>query len=486
MPGGDASARGSSERVAVLAGALVGIAFLALFRTTRSELLDGDGTSLVERLAEADTGIALWYQAAYLVLGRAVEAFVGIGRSLDALLWVSAASGAAALALCAALGVRRQGAFAGLVPALALASSPGLWLNATRVEVHATQAAGAAFALVLGTALRTGRAWSTFALAALLQFVASTSHNSQHGMAFGVAWLVARGSSARRGSFAAGAGVAVGLAGALLANSSSNPTSPEMGVAYLFTLVRNWFTGPSLAFSVDEFVLPWCPVLGLVLLVRREDLRRVAPVAVAVLPSLFFFLAYGIRSEGGYFATFAVGATVAATLASRRPAGVRRNVVALVVAALSVLGLVRSVDALRDRARDPLGGLGAARAAIAAEVLPDGGYYVRLDLEGQTVSGRVRHLHEIDAARMISEILVHHLAFERFEAAVEGRIAGAAATGLPIAIDRTWTIAAAVDTRIGPFMEEFERAVGRHYDTELVESGGVPYLVGTPRATVSR
>ena len=456
-----------------------------LFRALAVECLEEDGPILVELAAGCHAGAASWYHAAYMPFGALVEWFVGTGRSLDALLWSSAIAAALGVTVVALAWWSRSGA--GLVPLVALVCSPGLVVQATRLEVHALQFLGAAILMyaVCGPAPRSlGRLFA----AALIALVC---HRTHLGLVPGVAWLAASMATAGRQQWAALAVVAGAVAGHMLNLLAFQ--APTNTVSFDVSLVLDYWEGPSAEHVWRELVVPWFPVLLLVAFHATRFDRRSLPFAAATLPLAVFFSFFGVGTSGGYFTGVCVFAAAAvADVRTRRPAtrversANQRRGPALadaVCLATSIVGIAVGVSHVRAPHRFALELMGEQRHAAALAVLPRGGVFVSVDPSYQSAAGRTPGLEEFnlavglassiaieadpgDWARHASEIVGEHIAL-----------------GREMAFDREWIAFAALEPRLTGFLGPLETLMREHHNFVEESHSGRSYLVR--RASVS-
>jgi len=465
-----------SLRALLLVGLVAAAA--ALFRALAVECLEEDGQILVEAAALRRGGQASWYHAAYMQLEALIELFVGVGRAFDALLWSSALSAAVGLAVVAlALRPSRGGEW---LPLLALACSPGLLVQATRIEVHALQFLGAAVLLhaVYG---RAPRALAHVFGAALFAVVC---HRTNLGLVPGAAWLaLSSATSDRRVRVAL-----VVVAGAAVGHLFNLSTPEQAGSANLDVwLVLEFWRGPSASHVWRELVVPWFPVLVVVGLHAARFDRRSWPFAVATLPLAAFFSLFGVGTSGGYFTGVCVFA--AAAVADVRSRGrtsnesaapsapLRRALVVALVAAACSAGVAVGVTKVRAPERHELARIGAQRHADALAVLPRGGVLVCVDPSYQSVAGRTPGLEEMN---LVMSLL------RNFEKATDpdvwaghcSEIVGdQIALDLEIALDREWLVFTQFDPRLGAFIAPLETLMRERHGFVEETHGVRAYLV---------
>lgn len=511
---GSAGAPGRRRRA--LALGLVAVAAALLFRSLATTALDEDGPGLVRDVVLHPDALLSYYHVAYTAIGRILTHFLD-GRALSALLWTSAGAAGLSVAFYARAAIHVGGAARGVVTTLALVASAGFWIQATRVEVHAMQACGAA-ALLLAATRHVGTARVRGALGlALAAAFALPCHSSNLLLFPGVWWIAARRGDrelrvpVRNGLLAA---LALGVGGAVgwwinSLSTMSGDSGPTGNVRYL---VEHYFTGFSLSHVVDELLVPWGAALFViaVLLTRtllardaRSAARRLLPILpfiAAALPGLAFFTIYGVPTSGGYFVSpvlFVLAAAAAAhaapseTNAAASPASrvVRPSVTAAFAVALG-LGLVAGGIGVHTALTDPVrlsnARIGDARMAAVRALAPKGGILLGVHIDGQLINGRDPRWSHSEVAEVLTKPLLAGVPPERFARRFARLGSQIRASGTTLVIDRGWKELAVLHPPFGPYMEAIEAAIGEHYLLEPREWNGQPYLVGTPRQIEER
>jgi hypothetical protein len=454
-----------------------------------------DGVALVDLLARSDGGFPYYYHALYLPLGAVVELVVGSGRSVEALLWLSAVSGAGAVFVTALAFEREFGPRVAIVGAAAVLASPAFWFMSTNVEVHATQLLGGSVALAAGSFA----ARRSTARAALLLFlallVAALTHNSNALLALGPALIASRMPDGRialaravRLCAAAFAGAALGLVLDHLARARADTALDD---ARLDRLVLAFAQAPTLDFYATEFLRAWFPVLllaGVLVPRSRAAWRAALPFLVGAAPAWFVFLASCIDSVGGYFgsgALFVAGAALAARGADRSAPGAQRRAwgraSAVACVCVGAIGVGLGIGDARSRERTDLARINDQRFAIARAALPEGGLFASLDTSMQYVSGRAGDIDELPLSVTLHFALQGRITHEHALQTLVDHVERAAARGQPLAFNMAWQGLAAHLPQVAEFHELLLERCEQHYRFEPREVFGYPFLLGTPR-----
>jgi hypothetical protein len=478
-----------SRRAFVATAAGIGVVLACVLRALALPALAMDGSVLVDILARADGGFPLYYHALYLPLAALVEFVVGTGRSIDALLWLSAISGAAALFVASSAFEREFGARPALLAAAAALASPAFWFMSANIEVHATQLLGGSVALAAGVfAGRRSTASAAVVLFAAVLF-ATLVHNSNALLALGPALVAARRSDGRmlvaravRLAVAAAAASALGLVLDHLARGGSEIPTDNVR---LDRLVFSFAQAPSIDFYTTEFLYAWFPLLAFACVSvprSRAAWRAALPFLAGAAPVWLVFLSSGILSAGGYFGSGGVF-VLAAALAARRadgtsPFGVRVSAAAFAV--VCAIGVGSGIADTRTSERIDLARIGGERLAIARIALPSGGLFVSLDPSLQYVSGRSAELVELPLAFGLQAVLKEKVSLEVALDVLAAEVERAAAQGRPLAFNMAWRSFAEQLPDVARFHELLLERCERHYRLEPRDVLGFPFLVGTP------
>jgi hypothetical protein len=473
--------------LAFLLGALATLAFLAL--GTRG--LDEDGPGFVRALAYA-TGPVPYHHAGYLELARWAALLWFDDHTVEALLFTSAWCGGMALGLLALLVLWRAPMHAALPLVAAFACAPALWLQSTRVELHSAQLLGGVLVLVAAE-FAVGRAVWVRALALCgAACLALPLHATNALLLPGAVWLAARVEASgprvtARAFVAAGLGGALGALFGSLLNGGSTKGPAELSAAAGMLLER-FVVGPSLGFLWSELIVPWSPVLAIALAVvalHRRGRAAAWPHLAAAAPGLLLFTFYGVPTGGGYatscLAAVALGAAACAGRDPRpRPRGVRA--LALVAATACAVGTVGARAVVTAPERAAREAAADARFALVRELLPRGGWILGVLPFDQIALGRDRRWADLDLSPEFTRALWDGVSPSEFAAAQSAVIAGAAARGVPIALDESWRVLAPAEPRLEPLVQALYDLVEQHYETERVVAVGREFLVGSPRA----
>ncbi len=479
----------------------VAAAATLLWRALGSHALIDDGPQLVAMLANAADGPPVYYHAAYLPLGW-LAAALGAYPPIAALLWASAASAGVGLGL-AVIALRRLTPGARAWPfALALAGSPGLWVAATYVEVHATQFFGAALLLVTALAARGAAPPSAMALLAAGLTVAIACHNSNLSLALGAVWIAAAAPGAEwRPPGRAVLWCTLGALIGCLAGMALNGLSPLAGgetsgqVAGIARLLTEFYKGPSLNFMVQEWVFPWLPCLVATACIafaakgaaghswRESGAARSAPFLVAALPGCALFLVQGIETLGGYFVSsslFLVAGAAAAQGAHPTGAGAGRRLLSAAVPSACLLAIPLIADGVNSERRAHKAWLAETRRDAALALLPRGGWVVDLVPHGQTLLAWDTKRREVPLELWLSMAQTHGIPPERAAAEWEQGLELLATRELPLLVHGSFDDLGESAPELEPYAAAAKAALEQHYTLEPIEFRGMPLLLGHP------
>lgn len=452
-------------------------------------MYEDDGLGLVTALSLARGGFVGWHHAAFLPLASLIERLVGLGHGLLALQWLSAAGAGLALVVLGALVRRERGGLAAWLSVAALAVSPSVWINATRVEVHTVQMLGAALLLSWCALARSrgtrGLVVGTFAAAV----VAVTTHSTNVMLLPGAAWAAARAADGRlerrRFLLAEGAAGLGGYAGLVL-DHLSLPGQSGSAVGDIADLWSNFAHLSNWPFVQDELILCWFPMLvaaGLVLASGRAGRRAALPHLLAAVPPVALFLASGIATRGGYFAggmVFVVGAVLAVSRARPAPSPLSARLAAAVLVPTIVAGAALGWREATVPNRAKLAAHGNERLARAQRLLPGGGCIIEIDPLQQTLNGRVPGLFEVNLYPRLSAALRLGLDPAELVGRIESDIQGFVERGETLAWGRSWKFVLDVRPDLEAYMQPIEDMLGRYYALEKVYEGPEMYLRGPP------
>lgn len=501
------SARERSARGRALGLGLVALAAAVVFRSFSTTALNEDGPGLVRDVTlHADTLLS-YYHVAYGAIGRLVARSLD-GHVLSALLWTSAGASGLCVALFARAAAQLGGVARAVLTTTAFFASAGLWTQATRVEVHAMQAFGAAALLVAATRhVGTARVSGAFGLALAAAF-ALPCHSSNLLLLPGVWWIAARRGDRElrvpwRNAVLAGAALGIGAGVGWWINSLSSMSGESGPTGNVRYLVEHYFAGFSFAHLTNELLVPWGVALAVTAamvlgaLVRRQrgsdgraTVRLFLPFLAAALPGLVFFTVYGVSTSGGYFVSplvFLLAGAVAIGPDPRSTTHVRTRTprviaLALGIAAVGAFGGTFGVHSvLTDPVRLANEAAGNARFAAVRELAPDGGILIGAHLDQQLINGRDPRWSHSEVAEVLTPVILAGVPPERFAQRFARMGSEISASGTPVVIDRAWVDLAAQYPPFAAYMEAIEAAIGETYVLEPRDWNGHPYLVGTPR-----
>jgi len=477
--------------------ALVAVLATVLFWAQRTYALDEDGPGFLRTVSAVNEHIA-YHHVGYLEIARVFKRLVFDGAAYPALLFTSALCGGLGLAGFVALVLREGRRRDAWLLGAALACSPALWLQSTRVELHSAQFLGCVVLLGLAS-LCVGAPRPVRALLVAIGCAAALPmHATNVLLVPGAVWIAARRERGER-RFELGTalwcvgGAAAGTWVGIAANSVGRGAATSVFFGDATALVATFFSGASFDFAVNELLLPWFPVLAaaLVLLVTgRRGHAGAQPFLAAALPGLVFFLVFGVPTSGGYFmgVLAALGIAAAATGTARRTdegARVRLFVNALVVL-LVALGTWRALAVTHSAQRLALERISQERAARLVELLPTGGWLICVEAHRQSGAGRDALRIESDLSEGIGAAIANGIAPAELKARLWESIERTAADGLTIVISENWRPLVAFEPRLEPYMLAVIAAVEERFDLAPLARPEGNYLVGTPRATNAR
>lgn len=464
--------RGGDLLVAILLGAV----FLLLYVTTNQQWFFGDGPQLVSTFAAARPGEAQWMHFLYFRWADLARLVQGSEDVAGALLTVSNAFGAAAVATtyvaARAFGARRlpAAAAAGL-----LGLSPSFWFFATTVEVYPPHVFFVACCAASAGWLRgRGGIAPAIVVAAFLPFLHGT-HLSSPLLFPGWVCLLAlpirregEGQRERRRRIAAAVAIpGLVLAATLLVStrgfSFGGATASKGLTTFLGThraeaspleLVRAWLLGLGM--------LGPLAMLGLL----HTSLGRSTRLAlvVGVFPSLAFVGWFGLTENGGYFLSTApllavLGACVSAI-------GRRR---ALLVGALALQACLGwQAVAPPARTGDALGEA-ALRAEVVEGSLGRSGVLIAIQLDMRPIQARLPHVEEINIAPILGNHAKRGASPDAFLTAVLPGIREIVeASEQPVALDLGYRRYLHLAPELTPYVESFEASIRESFTvTEL-------------------
>ncbi|WP_145186488.1 protein O-mannosyl-transferase family [Planctomycetes bacterium Pla163] len=495
-------------RARALGLGLLAVAATLAYRVFSTTALDEDGPGLVRDVTLHTDSLFSYYHVAYGAFGRLVARGLD-GHVLSALLWTSAGAAGLCIALFARAALHVGGVVRCVLATTALFASAGLWTQATRVEVHAMQAVGAAALLVAATRHVGTVNVRGAVLLALAAALALPCHSSNLLLLPGVWWIAARRGDREltvplRNAVLAAAALATGAAVGWWINSLSTMSGESGPTGNVRYLVEHYFTGFSTAHLSNELLIPWGVALvvtaalvlrTLVQRLRESDGRPTArlflPFFAAALPGLAFFLVYGIPTSGGYFVSPVVFLLAGAAAIGPDPRGaalvpverVRVAALALGIAAAGAFGVHAVLTAPARLANEAIGD---ARFDAVRALAPAGGILVGAHLDLQLINGRDPRFTHSEVAEALTPAILGGAPPERFARRFARLGTEIGASGTTIVIDRGWMDLAAQYPPFTAYMQAIEAAIGETYALEPAQWNGHPYLVGRPRTGVAK
>jgi len=477
------SVRRTSTDAAIALALAVG--FQWLYGQTFQTRQYGDSGLLLNVFAAHRDGSGTWYHALYMPVAGLLARTCEWSSPAAVLRFVSSGSGALGVALayglCRAWSTSRAAA---LVASLLLGFSPAWWFFSTAIEVHSLHAA--CVGLVACAALLAP--WRRPVLAALavaaLMPLLFLSH--QTGVLLGPGMvLLAQFARRRRGLPPLRAASLLFLVGPLYlaALLTAIPTAAAMG-----TYSMDGYLGNSVGmlrvfdkpFSLGDFWSGWVRPLGLLLplagvglLTRNSRGLERSTLLVLLLPSLLFFVVWGLYERGGY--TLGTAAFLSLLCARALPQDGRRTLAlgALLVALQGGLAWrdLRAFDAPEWGERL------AARARATARALPGRGVLISFDPRGQFIEALLPEVTEVPSYPLLGHALGLPRAPEEFAAEVGALVERQWERSSDVAIDLGCrSIAAAIAPRALPYLDALEVWMGEHYDVTRIDDPEWPML----------
>jgi hypothetical protein len=334
------------DRLDLLVALGLGLAAFALYHATFQRVTYGDGPFLVKNFycirhdsaywaGVSAPGVVFrpgyWYHPLYMLIAGSLWRALEWGSALDVLHLLSSASGALGIAatflLSRAWGPTRV---AGGLAAALLAASPGYWFFSTTIEIHALHAACVALCVVVTLWAPWGRPTAACLVVAAVLPLVFLSHRS--GLLLGPGFVLlaqlARRLRTGRGFGRGGLLLFVGplfllaFAAAIAWNARMEGRTLLEFLSSSRRTVDAFERGPSLDTVYEGWLRPLGAIVPLALLavaLRRVRGLGLATVAVFLLPSMAYFVAWGLAERGGYaLGTAGLVAAVAATALPRR------------------------------------------------------------------------------------------------------------------------------------------------------------------------
>lgn len=296
--------------------------------TAQGRIFAGDGTVLTNLFFMAERGQNSYHNALYFPSAHAFAAIWPLGGPLAPLYALSALCSALAVGvvyLCARSFVVRRDACA--FAAAMFAVTPAVWFFATTIEVHSLHLCVVSICALIILNAPWHRPALALALTAAVLPVTYLSHQS--APILGPGWVMlaqfARSRRDRPFSLPALAGVGCLYLGALIAGHMITNAMLNKGMSfdagYVIHFVGNWWQDFSIDVVWDMLLVPYALlVVAVPLAIRWARVSRFEGLAVAafLVPSIGFFLWWGIAERGGYLLGPAIFAAIlAAKLAQR-------------------------------------------------------------------------------------------------------------------------------------------------------------------------
>ncbi len=475
---------------------LVALGATFLFWSQRTFALDEDGPGFLYSVSVAQ-GILPYHHVGYLELARTLKDWVFDGAAFPALLFASALCGGLGLGLFVFIALREGSRRRTWQLGAALASSPALWVQSTRVELHSAQLLGGVLILASASLAVSASRPMRALLLAVGCAAAVPLHATNLLLVPGAVWIGARRARNTHRTDVATAlwcilGAAVGCWVGTSINSVGRGEATTGFVGDAFALVTHFFSGASLDFVVRELIQPWFPVVVVALLLLARRPRRLVPALpflAAAVPGLVFFVVFGVPTTGGYFTSVLAALALAANVASGAPQGtdtardtpLERALTTGAVIAFVALGAWRSHARLNAPLRIEREQISIERAARLVELLPEGGWLVCVETHGQSGSGRDELRFEIELSEFLGVAIVQGAPVTTVADRMAPALARAASEGTPIVLAEGWRQLAALDPRLEPHMLALITTLEQHYALEPLTRPEGTYLVGTPR-----
>ena len=476
--------------------AAVGLAVAVLAYFLRAQVVVQDGPLLIEALILSDEAPQPWHHPFYIPIVWTIERLLG-GEGLERRALEVASAVLGGLAVFAFGGAVRQFG-RGLGESLGLlalfATSPGLIVHASIIEMHSGQLLGAATEAWFAALALTARSAPA---AIALWFVAGSAAMGMHLLdsvlfAGGCMALFFAGCLAWRrdrrfwpafrpvGLALIGLGLAAAGIEALSSQTVDTAAPGESGVEKATWLVEGFYDGPSLRVLWHEVLVPYLGVwfvLGLGLVRGGFAKDRRCLLFFTGLPLVTFVWMFGVPTAGGY----ALGALPFLALSTHLPrsrAGFDRFAIAAAVIGQVVLGhtVLRELD--DDRVRQDF----ERRVALATELLPDGGVFLSGDIDWQPVSGRIPGLVEYTLTRELADARLRGLSPQEFVGLYIGGLPTFVENWGRIVVDPTWREQVQREPALGPYMQALEDAIALAPNARYVpSSAGEALLIEAQR-----
>lgn len=483
----------SARRTSADAGIALALAvgFQLLYGLTFQTRQYGDSGWLLNVFAANPDGSGPWYHALYMPVAGLLARTFEWSSSAAVLRFISSGSGALGVALayglCRAWSTSRASA---LVASLLLGLSPAWWFFSTAIEVHTLHAA--CVGLVACAVLLAP--WKRPILAALLvaALMPLLFFSHQTGVLLGPGMvLLGQFARRRRGLPPLRITSLLLLVGPLYlaALLTAIPTAAAMGSYPLDGFLDNSFgmlRGFDKPFSLGDFWSGWVwplglllPLAGVGLLSRHSRGLARSTLLVLLLPSMLFFVVWGLFERGGY--TLGTAAFLSVLCARALPRDGRRTLAlgALLVALQGSLAWrdLRAFDA------PEWGEHLAARARATARALPGRGVLISFDPRDQFIEALLPDVLEVPSYWILGRSMSLPRGPETFVAEVGALVERQLDRSSDVAIDlgcRTMAVRRAPQAL--PYLDALEAWMGEHYEATRLDDPVWPMLrVRRPR-----
>lgn len=444
----------------------------ALYAATAQTRQYGDGGFLLTGFGLRPDGSADWPHALYFPAAAALSGAWPEASQATVLRALSAAPAALAVGFVYVL-ARAWGATRGpaMAAALLLAVSPGWWFFATTIELHALHAACVALCALVVLAAPWERPVAAAWIAAVPLPLLFLSHQSGLLLGPGLV-LLAQFARRRRGLSALGPAPLMLLVVPLFTATilAAIPTAAALagdGVDRLMQTSRATVHDHHREFSFAGLVEGWLQPLGLLLPVALVGLVRMrqrgwalAALLGLLVPSLVFFVAWGLPERGGYALPSAMFLAVLAALglASFPRAAPAAGVLVVAQAALAWSALAAwDTPDWDERMR--------SRAAAVERLMPQRrGVLITFDHTLQSVTAELPGIEEILGHLLVLPALLDGTSPEVFaETLGRGLIRQCEASRDPLVLDLSHrTHALERDPRSRPYLDALEDWMRAH------------------------
>lgn len=454
----------------------LGLAALGLYLTTPIERIFGDGSMLLTLFAVRDFGQTVYQHALYLPLARALRQLVlALGFSLspgEILVLLSQLSGAFGIAMAflvaRGLGIKRSASGAA---SLLLMFSPPIWFFSDTAEVHAPH-----LAMVGLTAVVTlFGPWRRPVLATLLMAICLPllflSHQS--GLLLYPAWpLLAQIGRKRVGAplslrallFGVAPAALLALIFAIVLTARMRGMGLSDSLQGSTGLVSAYMKSPLLTGLWQGWLRPlaflWLPLLFGIRHLRLKDRNSLQSLALAalILPSLAFFISWGVPERGAYSLGTAVFFSALAALGLEPFLKFPRGSQAWrwSVSSIAALVLIQAITARREVMafdRPEINNETQQRISAVEQVfegMPEPFILTSLDITEQTVTGELAKVYEVSLRAEMIKALEERASPEAFSER---------ALGLLRLIVNDYKVTIVLDRSYRPHLDDYPKCI---------------------------